>query len=47
MLLPVTPHGPVRERPDPGRMLTLSRRAEARLRDVRLIPQTHPIYGVL
>ena len=47
VLQPVTPHGPVRERPDPARMLTLSRRAEARLRDVRLIPQTHPIYGVL
>ena len=27
-------------------MLALAARAEARLRDVRVIPQTHPIYGV-
>jgi pyruvate-formate lyase-activating enzyme len=45
VLQPVTPHGPVRERPSAERMLALAVRAEARLRDVRLIPQTHPIYG--
>jgi organic radical activating enzyme len=47
LLQPVTPHGPVRERPSAARMLGLSRRAESSLRDVRVIPQTHPIYGVL
>ena len=45
VLQPVTPHGPVRERPSAARMLALSARAEASLRDVRVIPQTHPIYG--
>jgi 7-carboxy-7-deazaguanine synthase len=45
VLQPVTPHGPVRERPSAARMLALSERAERRLRDVRVIPQTHPIYG--
>ena len=47
VLQPVTPHGPVRERPSAARMLALAVRAEARLRDVRVIPQTHPIYGAL
>jgi organic radical activating enzyme len=47
VLQPVTPHGPVRERPSAARMLELAARAEALLRDVRVIPQTHPIYGVL
>jgi organic radical activating enzyme len=47
VLQPVTPHGPVRERPSAARMLALSQRAESRVRDVRVIPQTHPIYGVL
>jgi 7-carboxy-7-deazaguanine synthase len=45
VLQPVTPHGPVRERPTAERMLALAARAEAQLRDVRVIPQTHPIYG--
>jgi 7-carboxy-7-deazaguanine synthase len=47
VLQPVTPHGAVRERPSAARMLALSERAESRVRDVRVIPQTHPIYGVL
>lgn len=47
VLQPVTPHGPVRERPSAARMLALAARAEQSLRDVRVIPQTHPIYGVL
>lgn len=42
---PVTPMGGVRKRPSPERLLTLARRAEQHLADVRLIPQTHPIYG--
>jgi organic radical activating enzyme len=47
VLQPVTPHGPVRERPAAARMLALAARAESSLRDVRVIPQTHPIYGAL
>ena len=47
VLQPVTPFGRVRERPSAERMLALAARLEATLRDVRVIPQTHPIYGAL
>lgn len=47
VLQPVTPTGAIREMPTPERLLAWLARAEARLPDVRLIPQTHPIYGVL
>jgi len=47
VLQPVTPHGPVRERPGAERLLALAARAERCVRDVRVIPQTHPIYGAL
>ena len=47
VLQPVTPFGPVRERPPAARLLALATRAERSLRDVRVIPQTHPIYGAL
>jgi organic radical activating enzyme len=47
VLQPVTPHGRVRERPSAARMLVLAARAEGALRDVRVIPQTHPLYGAL
>jgi 7-carboxy-7-deazaguanine synthase len=47
VLQPVTPTGGVKERPDPERLLAWLARAEQRLSDVRLIPQTHPIYGAL
>lgn len=46
VLQPVTPCGGSRERPAAERMLALSERAGRRLADVRVIPQTHPIYGV-
>ena len=46
VLQPVTPCGGTRERPTAERMLVLSARAGRRLADVRVIPQTHPIYGV-
>jgi organic radical activating enzyme len=45
VLQPVTPFGPVRERPSAARLLDLQRRASQRLADVRVIPQTHPTYG--
>ena len=47
VLQPVTPTGGVKSMPEPEQLLTWLWRAERRLRDVRLIPQTHPIYGVL
>lgn len=46
VLQPVTPMGGIDARPSPERLLEWLTRAEQRLSDVRLIPQTHPIYGV-
>jgi len=45
VLQPVTPFGPVRERPSARRMLALAARARLALAAVRVIPQTHPVYG--
>ena len=45
ILQPVTPSGPVRERPAADRLLALVARLSATLPDVRLIPQTHPVLG--
>jgi hypothetical protein len=45
VLQPVTPVGPVRERPTAERMLALEARFARRLSDVRVVPQTHPIWG--
>lgn len=47
VLQPVTPTGGVREMPSAEALLEWLARAETRLADVRLIPQTHPIYGAL
>jgi len=47
ILQPVTPTKHVPERPSAERLLALTTHLERRLRDVRLIPQTHPIYGAL
>jgi 7-carboxy-7-deazaguanine synthase len=47
VLQPVTPFGAVRERPSASRMLELASLADRMLEDVRIIPQTHPIYGAL
>jgi organic radical activating enzyme len=45
VLQPVTPRGSVTERPGAAQMLRLGAAAEAILPNVRVIPQTHPIYG--
>ncbi len=45
VLQPVTPRGPVTERPSAAQMLSLAAAAETIVADVRVIPQTHPIYG--
>jgi 7-carboxy-7-deazaguanine synthase len=44
VLQPVTPRGGA-SRPAAARLLALQRAAGERLADVRVIPQTHPIYG--
>jgi hypothetical protein len=44
---PVTPRGAVRERPGARRLLEIAAGLERTLADVRVIPQTHPIYGAL
>jgi organic radical activating enzyme len=46
VLQPVTPRPGAAERPSPARILALAAAAETLLADVRVIPQTHPIYGV-
>jgi organic radical activating enzyme len=45
VLQPVTPRGAVTERPGAAQMLRLAVAAETILPNVRVIPQTHPIYG--
>jgi organic radical activating enzyme len=45
ILQPVTPFGRVRERPTAERMLALEARLARVLEDLRVLPQTHPIWG--
>jgi len=47
VLQPVTPFASVKERPSAARLLALERRLARQLRDVRVIPQTHPLLGAL
>ncbi len=47
VLQPVTPAGGVDAMPTPEQLLVWLAKAEDRLSNVRVIPQTHPIYGVL
>jgi pyruvate-formate lyase-activating enzyme len=47
ILQPVTPFGKVRSSPGAEQMLTLMRACERVLADVRVIPQTHRVYGAL
>ena len=47
ILQPVTPFGTVREAPSAERLLALCTRISNRLAKVRVIPQTHKIYGAL
>jgi organic radical activating enzyme len=47
ILQPVTPFGAVREAPSAERLLALCTRISSRLAKVRVIPQTHKLYGAL
>jgi organic radical activating enzyme len=46
VIQPVTPRGPVKESPPAAQLLAWQTRLERQLRDVRVIPQTHPGLGV-
>jgi 7-carboxy-7-deazaguanine synthase len=46
VLQPVTPRGPVKKAPRPDQLIAWQVRLERTLRDVRVIPQTHPGLGV-
>ena len=45
ILQPVTPVGAVREHPTAERMLEIEARFSPQLSDLRVVPQTHPIWG--
>jgi len=47
VLQPVTPFGSVSETPNAGRLLELCTRISSRIAKVRVIPQTHKLYGAL
>lgn len=47
VLQPVTPMGPIRATPSAEQLLAWQRACSRRLRDVRIIPQTHRAYGAL
>ena len=47
ILQPVTPTGSVLERPSAAKLMAWQRACRSRVPDVRVIPQTHPIYGAL
>jgi organic radical activating enzyme len=47
ILQPVTPFGFEKERVEPSRMIACHARAARRLREVRVIPQTHKLGGLL
>jgi 7-carboxy-7-deazaguanine synthase len=47
ILQPVTPFARVQERPSAAQLLGWRRFCSQWLEDVRLIPQTHPVYGAL
>ena len=47
ILQPVTPHGPIKHRPNPDMILAFHAVAKRKLKNVRVIPQVHKIIGVL
>ena len=47
ILQPVSPHGPVKHRPGSEQLLALQAAAKRKLKTVRVIPQTHKLYGML
>ncbi|MFH1684299.1 MAG: hypothetical protein ABIA67_05415, partial [Candidatus Margulisiibacteriota bacterium] len=47
VLQPVTPHGPIKHRPHPDQILAFQAVAKRKLEKVKVIPQTHKLFGVL
>jgi organic radical activating enzyme len=47
ILQPVTPMGGVKKPVPPRRLMDILRRSETQIKNVRLIPQTHKMYGAL
>ncbi|MEE8637936.1 MAG: 7-carboxy-7-deazaguanine synthase QueE [Candidatus Margulisiibacteriota bacterium] len=47
VLSPVTPHGPIKHRPNPDQILAFQAISKRRLEKVKVIPQVHKIFGIL
>lgn len=47
VIQPVTPHGPVKHRPEAGQLLAFYTAAKRHLKNVRVIPQVHKQLGLL
>ena len=47
ILQPVTPFGNIKHRPNPDQMLIFQAIAKRKLKNVKIIPQVHKIFGVL
>jgi organic radical activating enzyme len=47
VLQPVTPFGPIKHRPNPDQILAFHAVSKRKLKNVRVIPQVHKIFGVL
>ncbi|MBU1026977.1 MAG: 7-carboxy-7-deazaguanine synthase QueE [Candidatus Margulisbacteria bacterium] len=47
VLQPVTPHGPIKHRPTAEQIMAFHTLSKRKLKDVRVIPQVHKLFGVL
>jgi organic radical activating enzyme len=47
VLQPVTPFGPIKHRPNPDQIMALHAVSKRKLKNVRVIPQVHKVFGVL
>ncbi len=47
VLQPVTPHGPIKHGPNPDQIMALHAISKRKLKNVRVIPQVHKVFGVL
>ena len=47
ILQPVTPFGPIKHRPNPDQIMAFHAVSKRKLKNVRVIPQVHKVFGVL
>lgn len=47
VLQPVTPHGPIKHGPNPDQIMAMHAISKRKLKNVRVIPQVHKVFGVL